>query len=319
VAFSGTRISGIGAHRPGRLVGNDELAKDVGVEAAWIQGGTGIVTRYHAGPDEDVISMAVQAGGRAMAAAGVSPEEIDLVILTTSTRRQLAPAGAPQVASQLGITGAGAFDLNAVCAGFSYALAMASNAVQVGQARHVLITCAEKLTDFLDPAARDTYVIFGDGAGAAVVSASDSDSLGIGPATWGSDGTRASVIEMVRNENQRDVAAMNGKAVYRWATSKMPAVARRACELAGVSREDIAWFVPHQANRRIIDQLATQLGFDDAQVARDVVDTGNTSSATIPLALDRLYATAAVKSGDLALLIGFGSGLSHSAQVVRLP
>jgi 3-oxoacyl-[acyl-carrier-protein] synthase-3 len=313
----GTRISGVGAYRPGRLVGNDELADQAGVAAEWILSGTGIATRYHAGPAEDVITMAVAAGKQALERSGVSPDEIDLVILTTATRRQLAPAGAPQVAMGLDIPAAGAFDLNAVCAGFGYALSMASNAVALGQARNVLITSSERLTDVISPENPDTFVIFGDGAGAVVVS--PSEDWGIGPVSWGSDGSRASVIEIQVREGQHDLATMDGPIVYRWATGKMPAAAKQACALAGVSLEDIKWFVPHQANRRIVELLATRLGFAANQVARDVVDTGNTSSATIPLALSRLYENSDVRSGDLALLIGFGSGLSHAAQVVKLP
>ncbi|WP_405161467.1 beta-ketoacyl-ACP synthase 3 [Nocardia sp. NBC_01499] len=316
MSVKGTRISGLGVYRPGRLVGNEELAARAGVDPEWIQGGTGIATRYHADAAENVVSMAIAAGKQALEAAKVAPDEVDLVILTTATRRQLAPAGAPQVATGLGIPAAGAFDLGAVCAGFSYALSMASNAVAVGQARNVLITSSERLTDVIDPENPDTFVIFGDGAGAAVVS--PSNEWGIGPVSWGSDGSRASVIEIQVREGTKDLATMDGQIVYRWATSKMPEVAKHACELAGVSLGEIKWFVPHQANRRIVDMLASRLGFVSAQVARDVIDTGNTSSATIPLALHRLYENSEVQYGDLALLIGFGSGLSHAAQVVRL-
>ncbi|QIS22060.1 beta-ketoacyl-ACP synthase 3 [Nocardia terpenica] len=312
---NGTRISGLGSYRPGRPVKNDELATRAGVDPDWIKNGTGIETRYHAGPDDDIVTMAVAAGRQALENAKVAPDEVDLVILTTSSRRQLMPAGAPQVATGLGIPGAGAFDLGAVCAGFSYALSMASNAVAVGQARNVLIASSERLSDLIEPGIREPFVIFGDGAGAAVVSSADQ--WGIGPVSWGSDGSRASAIETeIRGDT--DLIMMQGQAVYRWATGKMPAAATHACELAGVGLDEIAWFVPHQANLRIVDMLATQLGFAPTQVARDVVDTGNTSSATIPIALQRLYESSDVRSGDLALLIGFGSGLSHAAQVVRL-
>jgi 3-oxoacyl-[acyl-carrier-protein] synthase-3 len=313
---NGTKVSGFSGYRPGRLVDSDELAESADVDAAWIREKTGIATRHHADPGETVVMMAIAAGERALAATGVPLGDIDLVILTTSTRGQQVPSGAPQVASGLGIQDAGAFDLNAACASFSYALALASNAVAVGQARHVLITAAERPTDYLDPEIADTYVIFGDGAGAAVVS--PSDDWGIGPVCWGSDGSRSSAIEVRSRPGGTDVVMMDGQVVYRWAVNAMPAVARRACELAGVSLGDVRWFVPHQASRRIIDRLAASLGFSDGQVARDVVDTGNTSSATIPLAMERLYREADVKADDLALFVGFGAGLSYSAQVVRL-
>ncbi|MFI6999079.1 beta-ketoacyl-ACP synthase 3 [Nocardia sp. NPDC050175] len=313
---SGTRISGLGVYRPGNLVKNDELAALAGLDPDWIRNGTGIESRYHAGPADDIISMAIVAGGQALEAAKVAPDEVDLVILTTSSRRQLMPAAAPQIATELGIPAPGAFDLAAVCAGFTYALSMASNAVAVGQARNVLITSSERLSDLIGPEIREPFVIFGDGAGAAVVSASDE--WGIGPVSWGSDGSRASVLATEAQEGKNDRIAMQGQAVYRWATGKMPAAAKRACELAGVGLDEIAWFVPHQANLRIVDALARQLGFAEDRVARDVIDTGNTSSATIPLALHRLYESSDVRSGDLALLIGYGAGLSHAAQVVRL-
>jgi 3-oxoacyl-[acyl-carrier-protein] synthase III len=248
--------------------------------------------------------------------AGVAPSEIDLVILTTATKRQLAPAGAPQVADRLGITAAGAFDLNAVCAGFGYALAMASSAVRCGQAGHVLVVGSERLTDTIDGSDPDTFVVFGDGAGAVVVSRSEE--MAIGPAVWGCDGSRSGLIE-INPRQGRDSLRMNGPPVYKWSTGEMPAAAREACALAGVELSDIEWFVPHQANRRIIDTLARELGIPGDRVARDVVDTGNTSSASIPLALSRLMENGTARTGDLALLLGFGSGLSHAGQVVRIP
>jgi 3-oxoacyl-[acyl-carrier-protein] synthase-3 len=260
--------------------------------------------------------MAAEAGRKAIAAADVDPAEVDLVILATATRRKRMPGGAPQVATRIGLT-AGAFDLNAVCAGFTYALAMASNAVRAGDARHVLVVGAERTSEWINPETPDTFVIFGDGAGAAIVSRSAENN--IGPAVWGSDGGRHNVLGIMEVAPGEEYVTMDGPLVYKWSTAKIPKVARLACERAGVSLSDIDWLVPHQANRRIIDTLARTLQFPDDRVARDVITSGNTSAASVPLALSRLHESGRVSPGDLVLTLGFGAGLTYSGQVIRMP
>jgi 3-oxoacyl-[acyl-carrier-protein] synthase-3 len=316
-ATYGSTIAGLGAYRPHRVVTNADVVRETDVTEDWIEERTGIKTRHSAGPDETVPAMSAEAGGKALAMASVDPSEVDLVILATATKRDRIPGGAPEVASRIGIPACGAFDLNAACAGFAYSVAMASNAVRLGEARNVLVVGAEHLTAYIDPDDPATYVIFGDGAGAAVVSRSASDD--IGPVVWGSDGGRAKILGTKWADDGREYASMNGPLVYRWSTKNVPPVAREACARAGVDIADIDWFVPHQANLRIIEQLSEILGIPDEKVARDVIETGNTSAASVPLALSRLHESGRTRPGDTVLLLGFGAGLAYASQVVKMP
>ncbi|MFD5029514.1 beta-ketoacyl-ACP synthase III [Streptomyces sp. NPDC058405] len=313
----GSRISGIAAYRPSRLVSNEELSPLTTVSPKWIEGRTGIKTRHHANDQEDLVTMSVAAGEKALVTADVDPAELDLTIVATATRRRRMPGIAPEVASRIGLPNSGAYDLNAVCAGFTYSLAMASNAVRLGEARHVLVIGAERTSDWIDPEDPDTFVIFGDGAGAAVVSRSQEP--GIGPAVWGSDGARHNVLGITEKADGREYVAMNGPLVYKWSTATMPDVAHRACAAAGISLREIDWFVPHQANNRIIKTLTENLGLPPERVVNDVVDTGNTSAASVPLALSRLRESGRSTPGEKVLLLGFGAGLTYAGQVVRMP
>ena len=194
-------------------------------------------------------------------------------------------------------------------------MGLAADAVRGGSARHVLVIGSEKFTDILDPYDRGTAFLFGDGAGAAVVGAADED--GIGPVVWSSDGDQADVL---RTESYPPVLRMEGRAVYRWATTSVPDMARRAVAAAGLELSDLAAFVPHQANLRITDSLVKSLKLPPSVVvARDVVDSGNTSAASVPLALCRLVEEGQVRRGDPVLLLGFGAGLTAAGQVVRCP
>jgi 3-oxoacyl-[acyl-carrier-protein] synthase-3 len=266
--------------------------------------------------------MGADAAAKALAAAGVDAAELDLVILATCTAQRPIPGLAPQVAEQIGASGAGAFDVNGGCAGFCYALAMAADSVRAGSAEKVLVVASERLTDWVDSDDRSMVVLFGDGAGAAVVGAAEPDQaegngigpLGIGPVAWGHDGANAPVIE-IRDEFME----MQGSAVFRWATTALVPVARRACELAGIDPSDLDAVIPHQANLRILESMARSLGATKAVLARDVVENGNSSAASVPLALARLLESGQVKSGDLALLFAFGAGLTYAGQVVRIP
>ena len=311
----GTRILGLGHYRPARVVTNaDLIAMGVDTDDEWIKSRVGISERRYAEPGETVVDMAEAAGSKAIAASGVSADNIDLVLVATCTMPTPVPAAAPQLATRLGIDAPGAFDVNSGCSGFVYALNAASAAVLAGQARNVLVVAAERFSGFLDFTDRTTCVILGDAAGAAVVG--PSDVAGFGPVVWGSDGTQFDAVAI--DETTRTFR-QEGQTVYRWATGTMAPIAIEACERAGVQPADLAAFVPHQANLRIIDAIAKRLGVPETIVARDIVTSGNTSAATIPLALSRMVERGEIPSGAPVLLLGFGSGLAYAAQVVLAP
>ena len=308
------RILGLGEHRPAAVVTNDDLAARVDTNDQWIRDRVGVVSRRIAAPDESVVDMAAAAGGKAVAACGLQPADIDLVIVATCTMPSQIPNAAAQVAARLGIRAPGAFDVNAACAGFVYGVSTAASAVVSGTARHVLVIGAEKLSDWTDWDDRSTCIIFADGAGAAVVGPSDTPA--IGPVAWGSAGDLADTIEV---KDRLSYLRQEGQAVFRWATTALVPVAREACELAGVDTAELAAFVPHQANLRIIEAIARKLGAGQAVLARDIVESGNTSSASIPLALCQLVERGEVASGAPTLLLGFGAGLTYAGQVVLCP
>jgi 3-oxoacyl-[acyl-carrier-protein] synthase-3 len=311
----GARILGLGHYRPATVVTNDDLiARGIDTDDAWIRSRVGIAERRYADADETVVDLGEVAASKALAASGVDTSEVDLVVAATCTMPTPVPAAAPQLASRLGIVAPGAFDINSGCSGFVYALNVASAAVQTGQARAALVVAAERFSGWLDWNDRSTCIILGDGAGAAVVG--PSDVAGFGPVVWGSDGAHYDTVAI---DEQSRLFRQEGQAVYRWATGSMAPVALAACERAGVRPDDLAAFVPHQANLRIIDAIAKRLGVPDAVVARDVVTSGNTSAASIPLALSRMVEAGQIPSGAPVLLLGFGSGLAYAAQVVLAP
>ncbi|MGH3067628.1 MAG: beta-ketoacyl-ACP synthase III [Streptosporangiaceae bacterium] len=317
---AGARILAFGGYQPARVVTNDEIAEQVETSDEWIRSRVGIASRRIAGPDETLADMAVAAGGKALAASGLSPADIDLVIVATCTPEAPIPNTAATVATRLGIVAPGAYDLNAACAGFCYALGTASDAVRAGTSRHVLVIGAEKLSQWIDWTDRSTCIIFADGAGAAVVGPADatdpSTGAGIGPVVWGSDGAMADKIFI---KDRRSFIVQEGQAVFRWATTALHPIALKACERAGVAPGDLAAFVPHQANLRIIEAIARKLGAPQALVATDIVNSGNTSSASIPLALSAMIERGEVASGSAVLLLGFGAGISYAAQVITVP
>jgi 3-oxoacyl-[acyl-carrier-protein] synthase-3 len=311
----GARVLGFGDYRPRRRVTNDELAQTMETNDEWIQGRVGIAERRWAEPDETLAEMAVAAGGKALAASGLAATDVDLVLLATTSPPTAIPGLAPQVAHQLGIPRPGAFDINAGCAGWCYALGSAADSIRTGSARNVLVIGGERLTDYTDLTDRSTAVIFADGAGAAVVGPSDEPA--IGPVVWGSDGDLWEAIAVPLGEKGMSMA---GQAVYRWATTKLTATLEEAMRRAGVGPDDIDVFAPHQANLRIIELMAKRLKLPERTViARDVVRSGNTSAASVPLALSALLESGEAKSGDLALLLGYGAGLTFAGQVIVLP
>ncbi|MEO6503516.1 MAG: beta-ketoacyl-ACP synthase III [Jatrophihabitantaceae bacterium] len=311
---TGSRVAGLGHYQPPTVLTNDDLvALGVNTNDEWVQSRVGIAERRFA-MDETMLDMGVAAASKAMANSGISATDIDLVILATCTGKQQVPGGAAELASRLGIDSPGAYDLNAACAGFVYALNAASNAVTAGHARNVLVVGSEKLTDYVDLLDRGTGIIFADGAGAAVVTASDS--VGIGPVVWGSDGDSAGAIT---TDAESATLRQEGQSVFRWATSTMGDVGLQACAAAGLEPSQLAGFVPHQANLRIIDLIAKKLNAPNVVVARDIINSGNTSSASIPIALSKMLERGEVASGAPVLLVGFGAGLTYAGQVILAP
>lgn len=320
-----TRIYAYGAARGEIAVPNDDLVGPIDSSDEWIRQRTGIVTRVRAIPETDAIDLATDAAREAIERSGVAAGDIDAVIVATISNPKQTPSVAAIVADRVGANPAAAYDLNAACAGFAYGIAQADALIRAGSARYAVVIGTEKLSDIVDPADRSISFLLGDGAGAAVVG--PSDSAGIGPTVWGSDGSKAEAVGMNHTLTEfRDGRApwptlrQEGPTVFRWAVWEMVKVARQALEAAGVTAADLAAFVPHQANMRIIDEFAKQLGLPETVViGRDIETTGNTSAASIPLATHRLLQEHPELSGGLALQIGFGAGLVFGAQVVVLP
>ena len=318
---AGARLLGLGSMQPERVVTNDELAARVDTSDEWIRARVGIETRRIADKDTLLVEMAAEAGVRALKDSGVDAADIDAVIVATCTMPDVIPNAAAQVAHRIGIPAPAAFDLNTACSGFCYGLAVAADLVRGGTVRNVLVIGAEKLSDWLDWDDRSTCIIFADGAGAAVVGAApDAASVGVGPVAWGSAGDQ---FETIRINPDTRALHQEGQAVFRWATTQVAPVALRAIELAGLTPADVDVLVPHQANLRIVEAVAKRLRAKGARaemrVADDIVHSGNTSSASIPLALDHMRAQGRLRAGETVVLVGFGAGLSYAAQVVICP
>jgi 3-oxoacyl-[acyl-carrier-protein] synthase III len=319
-------ILGIGSYRPSRVVPNSELVEAIDSSDEWIQQRSGIKERRFAGPDETIQMMSVSASRKALDAAGIDPAQIDCVIVATVSHMLQTPAVATAIAFELGTDKSPAFDISAACAGFCHGLALGSDMIRCGSAKHVLVIGVERLTDITSLNDRGTAFIFADGAGAAILG--PSDEAGIGPVVWGSDGEQFDLIR--QKEDWRDVMVqenpemphliMQGAAVFRWASYEMAKTAQAALDKAGITAEELDVFVPHQANMRIIDAMARSMKLPEhVRIARDIAHQGNTSAASIPLALDRMIDEGEARSGDTALLIAFGAGLAYAAQVVKIP
>ncbi|MGN6406538.1 beta-ketoacyl-ACP synthase III [Sinomonas sp.] len=339
-----SRILGIGAYRPSVEVTNDDVCQWIDSSDEWIRQRTGIVTRHRAPADVDLIDMAEGAAQEAIAKAGIEAAQLGAVIVSTVTHPYATPSAAALLCDRLGATPAPAYDISAACAGYCYGVAQADALVRSGAAEYVLVVGVEKLSDFIDNSERSISFLLGDGAGAVIVGRSETP--GIGPSVWGSDGSKWNTIGMTHSlldvrdlseEAERDGAGnaaavlgteakiwptlrQDGQSVFRWAVWEMAKVAKRALDAAGIEPADLAAFVPHQANMRIIDEMVKQLKLPESVVvARDIADAGNTSAASIPLAAHRLLLENPELSGKLALQIGFGAGLVFGAQVITLP
>ncbi|MFF7727266.1 beta-ketoacyl-ACP synthase III [Streptomyces sp. NPDC008001] len=312
--MTGSRVLALGHYQPARVLTNDELAAMVDTSDEWIRSRVGIRTRRVAEPGETVADMATEAGGKALAHSGLAADEIDLVLVATCTADDRSPNTAARVAAALGLATPAVMDVNVVCSGFTHALASADHAIRAGAATNALVIGVEKFTSVTDWTDRTTCVLTGDGAGAAVVTASAEP--GIGPVVWGSV---PGMGHAVRIEGTPSRFSQEGQSVYRWATTQLPPIARRVCERAGVAPEDLAAVVLHQANLRIIEPVARKLGAVNAIVATDVTESGNTSAASIPLALSKLVERGEIPSGAPVLLFGFGGNLSYAGQVIRCP
>jgi 3-oxoacyl-[acyl-carrier-protein] synthase III len=312
-----TRVLGIGSFQPDRVVTNDDLSEVMDTNDQWIRDRVGIIERRFAAKDELLVDMAVHAGTRALADAGTDPSEVDTVIVPNCTMPSPIPNAAAQVADRIGVRAPGAFDLNAACAGFCYGLGIASDLIRTGSSGKVLVIGAEKLTDVVDPTDRANAIIFADGAGAALVGPAEEP--GIGPVAWGSAGDLVESIYMREDK----YIYQEGQSVFRWATTEIAPIALRALELAGLQPSDVDVLIPHQANLRIVEAIAKRLrargARDDMVVADDIRYSGNTSSASIPMALDHMRVAGTVKSGDVVLMVGFGAGLSYAGQVMICP
>lgn len=315
---AGTKIIGLGHYRPAKVVTNDDLAQNIDTNDEWIRTRVGIIERRYSEEGETVSSMGTHAGRAALADAGLTGADIDLVICATCTLEAQIPHGATRIAAGLGIHAPGSFDVNGACAGFCYGLAVASQAIRTGNAKNVLLVGSEQLTHWVDPKDRANAIIFADGAGAAVVTGSDTEQ--IGPIAWGSDET---LTETIYIEDRNSFVYQEGQSVFRWATTAIAPVAARAVEQAGITLADVDVIAPHQANGRIVDAIAKKLitlgARPEVKVARDIATTGNTSSASIPIALDRMRAAGEVHSGDVVLAVGFGAGLTYAGQVFICP
>jgi 3-oxoacyl-[acyl-carrier-protein] synthase-3 len=344
-----TRILGIGAYRPDVIVTNDDVCQWIDSSDEWIRQRTGIITRHRAPADVSVIDMAEGAAREALQSAGIEASQLGAVIVSTVTHPYATPSAAASLADRLGATPAPAFDISAACAGYCYGIAQGDALVRSGTAQYVLVVGAEKLSDVIDNTERTISFLLGDGAGAVVIGPSETP--GIGPSVWGSDGSKWDAIGMTHSLldvreysaahhgstaqqpsalSSEEVAVtdaaiwptlrQDGQTVFRWAVWEMAKVAQQALDAAGIQADDLAAFIPHQANMRIIDEMVKKLKLPETvTVARDIADAGNTSAASIPLATHRLLQENPELSGGLALQIGFGAGLVFGAQVVVLP
>jgi len=317
-------IEGIGAYLPANVVANSELARRVDTSDEWIQQRTGIRRRHIAADEETTSDLALNAAQRALADAGVEAAGIDIIVLATTTPDATFPATAARVQARLGMTGGAAFDVQAVCSGFVYALGIADNFLRLGQARTALVVGAETFSRLLDWEDRSTCVLFGDGAGAVVMrgveSNGDAGERGVLSTHLHTDGRLYDLLYVDGGPSTTQTTGhvrMSGPDVYRHAVVKLAEVVQEALNANGLTADDIDWFVPHQANKRIIDGTARKLGLAAEKIILTIEDHANTSAASIPLALAQGVKDGRIRQGNLLLLEAMGGGLSWGSSLVR--
>lgn len=317
-------VQGCGAYLPERIVTNDELARKVETSDEWIQQRTGIRQRHIAADGEFTSHLALKASQRALDHAGIKASDLDLIVLATATPDETFPATATRVQAELGMTGGAAFDVQAVCAGFVYAVSVADSLIKNGVASTALVIGAETFSRILDWNDRGTCVLFGDGAGAIVLKAEQgkgtSADRGILANALHSDGRQHDILYVDGGPSSTRTTGflrMEGKEVFKHAVVNMAAVVGEVLEKAGLESKDIDWLVPHQANKRIIDGTGRKLGLPAERVVVTVDKHANTSAASIPLALDTAVKDGRIKKGDLLLMEGIGGGLAWGASLVR--
>lgn len=319
------RIMSVGSYRPERIVTNAEVCEWIDSSDEWIRERSGIIERRFARDDESVVDMAVEAGRKAIEKSGIAPDQFGMVLVANVTHPYQTPSAAADVAYRLGAVNAAAMDISAACAGFCYGVGIGNDLVIGGSAEYVLVIGVEKLSDWVSRHDRSSTFLFADAAGAVVIGPSDTPA--IGPTIWGADGSQRDAISMTGSLTEfRDkggefpTLSMQGQTVFRWAVGEMAKTAQTALDAAGVKADDLDAFIPHQANMRITDAMIRALKLPDhVPVARDIAYTGNTSAASIPVAMDRMLQDGEVPHGGTALLIGFGAGLVFASQVVTLP
>ena len=316
-------ITGTGAALPARRVSNAELAAQVDTSDEWIVERTGIRFRHIAGPDETTATLAKAAASQAIAAAGLSAQDIDLIVLATATPDQTFPSSATKVQALLGIDDCVAFDVAAVCSGFLYAVQVADSMLRAGAHRKALVIGAETFSRILDWEDRATCVLFGDGAGALVLEAretADEGGRGILATRLHADGRHNELLYVDGGPSTTGTVGklrMKGREVFRHAVTNLAAVMGEALVAAGLSADDVDWVVPHQANARILDATARKLGLPAEKVVLTVDQHANTSAASVPLALDTAVRDGRVKEGDIVVLEAMGGGFTWGASVVR--
>lgn len=314
--MTGTRVVGLGHFQPARVVTNAEMETIVDTSDEWIQRRVGIKERRWAGEDETVESMAANAARDVLAKCNMDISQIDTIILASCTTFDKSPNTASRVALELGVTHEPVtLDINTACSGFTHGVALAAQAIGAGSSETVMVIGVDKLTDVTDFTDRSTCVLTADGAGAAILTAADEQC--VSPVVWGSIPQMGNAVRIEHSNN--DKFAQEGQSVYRWATSELPKIAKQIIEKAGITPDDLAAIVLHQANLRIIEPLARKIGAPQAIVATDVVYSGNTSAASVPLALSKLLEDHPLPSGAPILLFAFGGGLSYAGQVIKAP
>jgi 3-oxoacyl-[acyl-carrier-protein] synthase-3 len=324
-------IIGTGSYLPEKVLTNNDLSKVVDTSDEWITTRTGIKERHIAADDQATSDLASEAARRAMTAAGVTPEEIDLIVVATVTPDMFFPSTACFVQRKIGATNAVCFDISAACSGFLYALQVARHFLNAGSRTTALVIGAEKLSSLVNWEDRNTCVLFGDGAGAVVIRAVDADTDAPGrvlSTVMGSDGNLSDLLKVpgggsalpITPENaasRPNTIHMEGRETFKHAVTRMCQASEQALEMAGLTKADIAMVIPHQANARIITAIADRLGLPEEKTFVNVDKYGNTSAATIPVALDEAHRQGRIKRGDIVLLVAFGGGFTWASSVLR--